>query len=167
MKDETIHITQRQQIEKAIVLLIQAGEGYRVPLFRAAADGLLSIASAHAGAPIPARYLKLPRPTVVVLTDDCPEATGPGRWPQIRSLLRWAKVALLHATGGQAEHYAMVAASALVMKRVLLVEMQQQHHAEWLALADGYAPRLKVFSMIPPPGDCHPRHSAPKGEAVH
>lgn len=167
MKDDAIRITRRADIQRAIVMLDQAGEGFRTPLMRAAADGLLSIVGARSGLVIPSRFLKLERPTVVILTDDCPEATGPGRWPQIRKLLRWSNVAILHATGGQAEHYAMTAASALVMRRVLLVEMQQQHHAEWLALADSYAPRLKTLSLIPPPGDTHPRPAAPKGEVVH
>jgi len=164
---DTIEIRRRADIAEAIARMIQAGEGFRVPLVRAAAEGALSLVATQGGKPIPARYLKLTRPTVVVLADDHPDAAGPGRWPQARKLLRWANVTILHATGGSAEHYAMIAASTVVMRKVLLIEMQQCHHAAWCALAEQHRPRLKILSLVPPPGDCHPHCGAPAGEAVH
>lgn len=167
MKDETVHVTQRAQIDQAIAMLVQAGEGYRIPLMRAAAEGYLSIVAARAGTLIPARELKRPRPTVVLLTDDTPDATGPGRWPQAQRLIRWSNAIILHATGGNAEHYAMIAASTVLLRRVLVVEMQHRHHAAWRRLVEARTPQVPVLSIVPPPGDQHPRGGAPEGECLH
>jgi uncharacterized protein YndB with AHSA1/START domain len=161
-----IHLSTRAAIAQAMVRMEQAGEGFRLPLIRAAVEGELSAVAVMHGAPVPTRYLELSRPTVISYCDDHPDATGPGRWKQVRRLLRWANAAVLHATGGQAEHYALIAATTIAMKRVLLIEMQQCHHAAWRALVNSYAPRLKAMSIVPPPGDCHPRMTAPAGTVM-
>jgi hypothetical protein len=166
MSKTAVHITKRSDIDQLIALTIQAGEGYRAPLMRAASAGHLSLIGAKDGSVIPAKYLQIARPLVALLADDHSAAVGPGGWKQAQELLRWANVAILHATGGQPEQYAMVAASALIMHRVLLIEMQERHHAAWRALAERQTPRLKLISIVPPPGDSHPRVTVPAGTVM-
>lgn len=155
------------QMAEAIVRVEQAGEGFRLPVIRAAAEGVIAAVAVTHGAPVRAAYLGLGKPTIISICDDHPGATGPGRWKQVRRLLRWSRIAILHASGGHPLHYEMAVACALQLERVLLIEMQQQHHAAWLALAERYVPRLKILNIVPPPGDCHPRRHAPAGEVVH
>jgi uncharacterized protein YndB with AHSA1/START domain len=164
---DTLYLTGQAEIAEAIVHMQQAGEGYRLPLIRAAAEGRLAALAASHGAPVPTRYLTIQKPTVISLCDDHPGATGPGRWKQVRRLLRWANVTVLHATGGEEHHYELITAMAMMLGRVLVIEMQQQHHAAWKAMVDSYAPRLKGISIVPPAGDCHPRLTAPAGAVVH
>jgi hypothetical protein len=155
-----------ERIADILLRVEQAGEGFRLPLLYAAISGAIVTAAAAHGEAVEAKFLKVPRPTVVLLTDDCPEATGPKRWKQIRRLMRWSKVIYLHATGGKPEHYEMALGFAILTKRVLLIEMQHRHHAEWLTLARGYEPQATVFSVIPPPGQTHPSMTVPAGTVV-
>lgn len=153
----SFHFTTPTQLAEVIVCMEQAGEGYRLPLIRAAAAGRLEVVVAIHGQPVPARHLKQTMPTIVILADDQPASTGPAPWRQVCRLLRWAKVVVLHATGGAAEQYALLAGTTELMSRVLLVEMEHRHHAAWLDMVQPYMMRLSVLSILPPPGDTHPR----------
>lgn len=156
----SFHFTTPTQLAEVIVRMEQAGEGYRLPLIRAAATGRLEVVLAIHGQPVPACHLKQTMPTIVILADDHPASTGPAPWRQVRRLLRWAQVVVLHATGGAKEHFEMLTETTELTGRVLLIEMQYCHHAAWLTLVQPYMPRLKVLSIVPPPGDHHPRRPA-------
>jgi hypothetical protein len=159
-------VKNRAEIARAITLMEQAGEGFRVPLLRAAYDGTLSIVGLSGACRVGGEYLALPRPTVVLIGDDHAAATGPARWSQARQLLRWANFAMLHAAGGEAQHYADAVAATVVFRRTLIVEMELRHHAEWLALAMHETPRLKVLSITPRAGGQHPVAGAPAGTVL-
>jgi hypothetical protein len=154
------------QIAELILRLEQAGEGYRVPLIGTAMTGQIALTAASNGEPVQAPFLKQAHPTAILLLDDHPDATGPKRWKQIRRLLRWSNSVMLHATGGQRQHYAMAVGFTILTKRLLLVEMRHEHHAEWHALAMEYAPRTTVFSILPTPGQTHPREVVPEGTVI-
>lgn len=143
----------------------QLGEGWRLPILRAAYQGLINFSIAQGGTPFPARFFKLTRPTIAILTDDHPDATGPSAWPQARRLFRWANAAILHATGGRTEHSVIAVEAALAVNRVALVEMEMRHHAAWLRLAMREAPRLRILNIVPPDGQ-HPVQGVPAGETV-
>lgn len=151
------------QMATLIAMSEQIGEGMRTPLFRPVSKGESALAIGSYGARIPGHVLKSERPTTILLTDDHPDALGVKGWPQVRRLLRWARLAVLHATGGQAEHYAFVASATRTMQRVLVIEMEHRHHAEWLALAEQYVPRLKILNIVPPAGGTHPVAGVPAG----
>jgi hypothetical protein len=155
-----------EQIAEILLRVEQAGEGFRIPLINAALTGAIVATAAKHGEKVEAKFLKITKPTAILLTDDHDGAAGPDGWKQIRRLLRWANVAFLHATGGHPQHYDMAVGFTLLTKRMLMIEMQHRHHAEWHALANEYAPRLTVFSLIPPPGDTHPRVVVPAGTVV-
>ncbi len=143
---DTVSLTSRTAIAETIVRMEAAGEGFRTPLFRAAATGRLAVATAIGGAPVLARLLKQGRPTVVVLADDHPDAIGPEAWPQARKLLRWAS-------------------AAVASRRLLLVEMELRHMQAWGRLAERELPRLKLLRIEPINGQ-HPVPGAPAGTVI-
>lgn len=147
------------EIAAAIVRSEQAGCAYRTPLLRANLYRAISLAIVSGGRRVPQHFLNHERPCVVLLTDDTPDATGPGRWKQAADFIRWARVAIFHAAEGQADQYSTAVAGALITRRFLIVEMESRHHAEWLALATRVAPRLPVLNIVPPPGKSHPDYS--------
>lgn len=161
----TVEFRSRAAIAETIVRQETMGEGFRNPLFRAASFGLLSVATAIGGTPALSRTLKQSRPIVVVLADDCPDATGPDGWPQARNLLRWARGAVFHAAGGRAEEYEMIAGAAIICGRLLLVEMELRHMRAWGRLAERELPRLNLLRIEPKEGE-HPIRTAPAGENV-
>ncbi len=165
VSDDGVSIRSRSAIDEMIVRLDQAGEGFRIPVLRAARDGLINLLLVPRGEHVPARALKFRMPTLLVLLDDAPEADGPDRWPQARKLLRWAGGAVFHASGGLPEHYALAAVMAGIHGRALLVEMEFRHHAAWLQLATRTVPRLPILNIVPAVGN-HPIAGAPAGGAV-
>ncbi len=161
----TAEFTSRTAIAQTIVQLEAIGEGFRAPLFRAAAAGRLAVATAIGGTPVPARFLKLSRPTVIVLADDHPGATGPDAWPQAKKLLRWAHSAVFHAASGDPAHYAMISAATVQCGRMLLVELEFRHMQAWMRLAARELPRLNLLQIVPREGE-HPIRSAPAGAVL-
>ncbi len=154
-------------ISSIIALQVAGGEAFRAPLLRAAADGTLAVATAIGGIPIPARVLKQRHPTAVLLADDHPGAIGPNGWRQARKLARWAPLVVLHATGGQPEHYSMFAEAAVRHGRLLIVEIQSQHLPAWLDLVRLERKPGQVLCITPRPGEQHPISPAQAAEAVH
>ncbi|MFT8245223.1 hypothetical protein [Roseomonas sp. BN140053] len=140
-----------------IAKLQAAGETYRIPLFQAARQKIVSLVAATDGEPMLMRYLKdTRRPVVALLAGDTPTDRGPDGWPQARKLIRWAEHVFIHATGGQPFHYEMMVMAAQMKSRVLVIECEYRHHAAWLALVVKLRPRLPVVNLIPPPGGAHP-----------
>jgi hypothetical protein len=74
------------------------------------------------------------RPTVVLLGDD-PGAPaglgGPEAWRCAASLSRWARAVLVHAAGGEPEHYAEATRAALCVGRVAMIETTAIHARAW------------------------------------
>ena len=162
----TLNFTGQDAIADHIVRVEQAGEGFRTPLLRAAAAGQLGFAMAVNGEPVLARILKRHSPTVVLLADDQPGATGPDGWRQARKLMRWAHSAVFHAAGGEAAHYQLFAEAALTCRRLLVVEMQIRHMPAWARLVERELPRLNLLRIVPQEGQ-HPIQGAPTGAVVH
>ncbi len=161
----TAEFTSRAAIAETIVRMEAAGEGFRTPLFRAAAAGKLAVATAIGGTPVVSRLLKQPRPTVVVVADDHPAATGPGGWPQARRLLRWANAVVVHAAGGRAEDYAEIAEATIHFRRLLLIEIEYRHMQAWGALIERELSRIAVLRIVPREGQ-HPTGGAPAGAVI-
>ena len=159
-------VSNRDVISETIVRLQQAGEGFRTPLLRAARDGALNLVMVAGGEPVPARALAFQRPTVLLLADDHPDATGPDRWKQAAVLLRWARSGMFHATGGQELHYLGATVAAVGTGRLLLVEMRSEHHRAWFDLTRRVAPKLQLLNLLPVNGGVHPIAGPPAGAAV-
>jgi hypothetical protein len=161
---ETLSINKRVLAEM-IARAEPMGEGWRLPVLRAAYQGIINFSISQGGTPFPSRFFALTRPTIAIITDDHPGATGPGAWPQARHLFRWANVAILHAAGGKAEHSVIAVEAAVALNRVVQVEMELRHHAAWLALAMRERPRLRILNVLPTQG-VHPLPGVPAGEAI-
>lgn len=163
----TVQVYEREAVARVIALQDAAGEGFRAPLLRAAGASALVLATAVGGTRISARVLKLQRPTVVLLADDQPAATGPDAWPQARRLARWARMVALHATGGQPEHYALFAQAAVLHERLLVVELEYCHLAAWRDLMLRERRPSEILCLVPTPGGQHPVPPSQSGGTVH
>jgi hypothetical protein len=162
----TVRVSTRTAMAEIITRHEAAGAGFRNELFRPAAAGLLAVVTTMDGTPVPARILKRSaRPLVVVVGDDHEAAAGPAGWPQAARLLRWAHSAVLHASGGRAEEYALIAATTVACGRMLLVECELRHLSAWSALAARELPRLNLLKIVPHEGE-HPIPGAPAGTVI-
>ncbi len=89
---------------------------------------------ADPAAPWPRAMKRTRRPTVVLLGDD-PGAPGgmggPEAWQCAAKLSRWARAVLVHAAGGQPEHYAEATRAALCVGRVAMIESTMTHARAW------------------------------------
>jgi len=89
---------------------------------------------ADPAAPWP-RMMKHPRRPTVALIGDDPGAPGgmggPQAWRCATKLSRWAHAVIVHAAGGQPEHYAEATRAALCVGRVAMIETTMTHARAW------------------------------------
>jgi hypothetical protein len=150
-----------------IVRAEQLGLGYRVPIYRAAAAGLICLSECGRGGTLPSRLLKAsPRPQLICIGDDDATPSGPAGWPQARKLLRWARGVVLHGAGGSAEHYTAAAVMAALNRRTLLVETDSAHLPAWIAVVRARKPVLSALVIAVPPGRAHPVECCPIGATI-
>ena len=164
--DGMLSIRSTAVANELIVRSVQIGEDFRIPPMRAARDGLLNLFMAHGGGAVSAKALKLKQPTMVILADDHPTATGPEAWPQARKLARWANLVALHATGGQPAHYDLFTSETIRHGRMLVVELDLRHLAAWLGLVRRERRPGQILCLTPLPGGQHPISPTQAGEAV-
>jgi len=147
-------------LAEAIALLHRAGQTWHVPLLQATRQGLIALRFIPPGERVPVRALDptaSPLPTVTVLCgDDHSDRCRPSDFPQAVRWLRWARAIALHGTGGREEHYAAAVAAALLVRRVLVVDLPSRAVPEWLELARRVAPKAHGLMLLPPPGAVHP-----------
>jgi hypothetical protein len=128
---------------------------HALPLFRAARDGLIGIVMPLRDTGW--RFLRqtddLNRPVVVLVGDDDHASTGPSGWKCARRLPEWAGAAIVHSAGGDPEHYRFALVTALGCGRLVLVETDTAHAAEWEELFRG---RIPVLAIRAPEGRLHP-----------
>jgi hypothetical protein len=134
---------------------------HRLPLIRAAREGLVRVIMPSRDVVIPKRVLNEKRQTVILIGDDDETPTGPAGWACARRLAHWGRASMVHGTGGQPEHYAMAAASAMLIERFVLIETCTAHQAAWAELLK---PRMPTLMVSCREGDHHP---APYAGAVH
>ncbi len=134
-----------------------------IPVHRLVAADAIAAVVALGGQAVPASFLELRRPRLVIVADDDTGSAGPDGWPQARGLLRWAHGAALCAAPASAEDYAATAAATVGRGRMLLVETECRHLQAWLHIAERELPRLDLF-RIAPGGGGHPERRAPSGE---
>ncbi len=151
------HLSDPVEMDAVIRQVAQTRQAYRVPYLIRARNGDLAFSMPEKGKPVPASFLELQRPRLVILTDAGPGATGPGGWSQAAALLGWAKAAVFYAAAGDPHQYAMIAKGTVLRGRLLLVEMQQQHMQAWERLAEPELPRLELYSI----------EGVPAGTVIH
>jgi len=163
---DSVHHLRAEHMAELIWRSEAAGAGWHVPLFRAAAAGILRLCMVPPGTRVPLSILdptRHHRPLVVVLCGDGAAPAGPGDFPQSRRLLGWANFIVLHGSGGLAWHYQLAAEAALAMGRVVIAESTAAHLDEWFSLKRATAPRTPGIGWRVPPGGQHPCNLAPAG----
>ncbi len=164
-----ISLTKRAEIQRIAEIQIAGGAGFRVPLYRAAAAGIIQLCEVpHGSALVPKKVLEHhARPLVIVIGDDDLGSPGPTGWPQARRLFRWARAAVVHGAAGKPEHYAAAVVIAGLAGRVLFVETNTQHAPAWLDMARAALPPPAILAILTPPGaPPHPAWRVPEGVTV-
>src|ERR1039457_7103920 len=94
------------QIDRLIATFAALGLVGSVELLRAVRRCEINLVEPARDAVVPLRLLeRSTRPLIVVLGDDDYCSTGPTAWPATRRLFRWARGALIDATGADAPSY--------------------------------------------------------------
>ena len=150
----------------------QAGDTWHTPLYRAAMQGRLALMMVPPGERVPVSLLdptKHRLPLVIMLCGDPGHAGahhGPDAYAQSMRFMRWANFIMLHGAGGTAFHFAIAAETAVVARRLLLVETDGATLPEWAAFRAKVAPQTPGLEVRPHPGDYHPRTGLPAGMVI-
>ena len=126
---------------------------HTLPLLRAAASGALHLIVPGRDAGLHPGRMAGDRPVCVLLGDDDGTSTGPSGFRCAKAMRKWARGAIVHAAGGEPEHYALAAYGALLCERMVLVETTTQYADAWARL---FAGRMPVTLIRPRDGKPHP-----------
>jgi len=162
--DEHLAITRRDQLEAACAAMT-AMQAPQLPLFRAAADGVIGLAFVTEPAtPWPSELLaSFRKPALVVLHDDlAPEraSSPPGDWRCAAEMRAWALSAIVHGAAAEADHYRIAIVTTLLVGRAAIVETSSAFVAAWCE----FLKPLPVLAIVPR-GGLHP--VPPRPEDMH
>jgi len=102
------------QIDRLIAMCAGLDLIGRAELLRAVRRGEIGIVETARDAVVPLRVLeRSARPLIAIVGDDDYCSTGPSAWPATRRLFRWARGAMVHATGADVPSYQMAIGMAL------------------------------------------------------
>lgn len=126
----------------------------RVELLRAVRRHEINLAEPARDAVVPLRVLERSlRPLIAIIGDDDYCSTGPAAWPATRRLFRWARGAMIHATGADAASYRLAIGIALHCRRFLMIETDTAHLQEW---AEALQTRKVPCLCLRPTTGAHP-----------
>ncbi len=132
---------------------------WRLPLYAAAADGLIQLVEVMPGAGLPKALDRAARPLVILVGDDGETPVGPDGWRCTARLRRMARSAIIHAAGGNRGHYQEAVRAAVSGAAPLaLVETTTELAQAWVKVFL----RHPAMLIVPPPGDHHPRNTHPQ-----
>ena len=126
------------QVAYRLQALMPAGRDFNEPLVAAGGADLVDVLwltepnSQWPGS----RLRRSARPTILVIGDDPgnPDGCGgPSEWRCAPCLDRWAQAAIIHASGGEAHHYAEGVRGALMKGTLAFIETTSRHAAAWAA----------------------------------
>lgn len=131
---------------------------WRMPLYAAAADGLIQLVELTPQAALPKMLDRSTKPLVILIGDDGEMPAGPHGWRCTPRLRRMARGAIIHAAGGTRDHYQQAVQAAIAGSAPLaLIETTTDHAEAW---GQVFSRRPKML-IVPRPGDRHPRATAP------
>ncbi len=107
-----------------------------LPLLTASYRDEISLACVARGYSAPLKLLDRARmPSVVLVGDDFGDGfdPGPAGWPSLPRMTRWARLAVVNATGGVREHYETFVRLATECRKLLLIETGTIRADAWLA----------------------------------
>jgi len=130
---------------------------HSVPLVAAAHSGAVSVAWVARGHSAPLRMLdRAKAPAVVVVGDDFADGfdPGPAGWPGLPRVARWARLAVINATGGRRDHYARFVQFAVESRKMLLIETGTARADAWLDVLR--SARVPTIVLRPEDGGVQP-----------
>ncbi len=126
------------------------GFDFRNEVYRPALAGEYRLLEILPGVRVPARYLDhAAPPTLAICGDDAGISEGPRDFPQARRLAAWARYAMLHAAGGDAFEYSLVAKATRRHRRALLIETTTAAQAAWEEVLRAEIARRERASLPP------------------
>lgn len=137
-----------------------------VPLLTASYRDELSLACLGRGTTAPLKVLDRARmPAVVLVGDDFADGLdpGPAGWPGLPRLTRWARLAVVNATGGVREHYEQFVTLAVGHRKLLVIETGTARADAWLAVCR--VAEVPTIVMRPVDGGVQP--TMPSREIMH
>ena len=148
-------VNSRADLIDAIALHEQVGAQHRIPLLRALLNGRIAFYECQRSTS--ARTVKrffgmATKPAVMLLADDDYASTGPDGFAVTDRTLQWARLVVIHGTGGTPEQYSEVVEAAGLMRRLVLVETSSAHAAEWVARTKAQ-PNPPPLILLKPTGD--------------
>jgi len=127
---------------------------YTLPLWRAAVAGKLVLLVPGRGINLHShRRLQDDGPVCVLLSDDDGMTTGPVRFHCAKTIRRWARAAIIHAAGGEPEHYSLAVMTTMLSGRLAFIETTTEHAESWTKLLQGRVPAVLI---VPRDGKPHP-----------
>lgn len=134
----------------------------QLPLFRAAADGLLAVVHiTDATATFPRRLAnRTGRPVVVLIgaDPDIGKPPPPSEWRCATEAAGWARAAMIHAAGGEPGHYREAARATLAVGRFMLIETNSTDYAAWLGIVRPLV--AGAVRLVLPTDGAHPKPMA-------
>ena len=150
------HVTRSAELERLCDAAGRLGCP-QLPLFRAAADGLLALIIVNnPAAAWPAAVIQrnVNRPTCVLVGGDPGHGEpdpAPIEWMCAKRLKSWCRAAVVHGAGGEAARYRNAAFGAVLTGRLALVETTSARADEWVAFL-----RCQSTLLIRPTNGLHP-----------
>lgn len=162
---DAIEITKRADLERMCDALGRMGL-VQLPLFRAAADGLLALVRIEdRTTPWPTKLIERNQHRPICVTIGADPGFGhpdpaPDEWACARRLKYWCQNggAIVHGAGGELDHYRYAAAAAVLFRRLAFIETTSAHAAAWGTFLR--CPRTMV--LVPPDGVAHPQPERPE-----
>ena len=149
------------QVQRLAEVAAQCGP-WSMPVVEALRAGIIAVVFVTRRQRVDlASMRRSPLPLLCWIGDDDEEAsTGPDGWLSAPVVTRWAKSAIVHASGGEAQHYVEAVRATLATGRHLLVETSTTHAPAWLRLLVGkpalaILPRTGPHPLIPSRGAVH------------
>jgi hypothetical protein len=150
-----ITLTRPDELERVCAFMASSGAP-QLPLFRAAADLRVNIVFiVDPTSPWPGGTIKQATRPIVALVGGDQDIGGPDPAPRdwlcARRLRDWCHCAIVHGSGGEAEHYREAVRAAEFTGRCALIETTSARAPDWAEYL-----RPKRTLIITPAGGAHP-----------
>jgi hypothetical protein len=143
-----------------VIALMARVAPWRLPLYGAAMEGRVRLVEMMPDNPLPKGLDNAGKPVIILIGDDTEAPLGPAGWRCVRRLRRVARGALVHATGGQREHYETALAGAAATRFLVMIETNSENADAWRVEFK----HLPGMMIVAPHGQHHP--SVKRAETV-
>jgi hypothetical protein len=152
------------KVAERVIELTATITPWRMPLILAAfAECTLNLAEVPRGvakgelATLLACMQRKKNPNVVLIGDDDLQSSGPAGFDGVEKLVKWARAIILHAAGGEVEHYQEAVKAAAIRRRVLFIETSAAQQGAWKSFIDAHRHSDASALLLFDPEGHHPR----------